>query len=87
MNNIRRKKISDALELIARAREILEDVQEQEQEAFDALPEGIQYSDRGDAIEHCADILADSVAGLEEIEETVYEECELDKIPLRRRTS
>lgn len=47
MNKQRRTKINEALVLIDRAREILEEVRDEEQESFDNLPEGLQEGERG----------------------------------------
>lgn len=51
MNKQRRKQIAAAIELIEQAQAILEEVIAEEQEAFDNLPEGIQASERGEAME------------------------------------
>ena len=48
MNKQRRKRIQEALEIIEEAKAILEEVQEEEQEAFDNMPEGLQSSERGE---------------------------------------
>ena len=59
MNNQRRKQIQKALNLLAEAKDILEEVMNAEQEAFDNLPESIQYSEKGEAME-------DNIYNLEE---------------------
>ena len=51
MNKLRRKQIAEAIELIERAMGILEQVKDDEQEAFDNLPESLQGSERGEAME------------------------------------
>lgn len=51
MNKQRRKQIAVAIELIEQAQAILEEVKEDEQEAFDNLPESIQLSERGELME------------------------------------
>lgn len=51
MNKERRKKIKAAISLVEQARKILETVIEEEQSAFDNLPENIQYSERGEQME------------------------------------
>lgn len=47
MNKQRRIRVKDALELIDRARGILEEVRDEEQESFDNLPEGLQEGEKG----------------------------------------
>jgi len=51
MNKVRRKEIARAIELMDQAREILEAVRDEEQEAFDNMPESIQCSERGETME------------------------------------
>lgn len=51
MNKMRRRQIDQAIELIEQAMEILEQVRDDEQEAFDNLPESLQGSERGEAME------------------------------------
>jgi poly-gamma-glutamate capsule biosynthesis protein CapA/YwtB (metallophosphatase superfamily) len=53
MNKQRRKEIAKAIELIQQAREILEGVKDEEQEAFDNLPENLQSSESGEKMEWC----------------------------------
>ena len=55
----RRKQIQKALNLLAEAKDILEEVMNEEQEAFDNLPEGLQCSERGEQME-------DNIYNLEE---------------------
>lgn len=51
MNKMRRRQIANAIKLIEQAAEILEQVMDDEQEAFDNLPESLQGSERGEAME------------------------------------
>lgn len=51
MNKLRRKQIADAIDLIEQAMEILEQVRDDEQEAFDNMPENLQGSERGEVME------------------------------------
>lgn len=51
MNRIRRKELERAAELLEQAREIIEAVKDEEQEAFDNMPESIQQSERGETME------------------------------------
>ena len=81
MNNIRRKKI---LKLISKlkilnknyCREhvdkyivVLEDIKNEEEEAFDNMPEGLQYGPRGMDSEAAIDNLEESLGYLEEAKE------------------
>ena len=51
MNRSRRKELQKAMELLEQAKEIIEAVKDEEQEAFDNMPESIQQSERGEAME------------------------------------
>lgn len=51
MNKQRRKELAEIINLIEEARERLEAVRDDEQEAFDNMPESFQYSERGETME------------------------------------
>lgn len=42
MSKERRKRVAEALELISQARDILEEIKDEEQDCYDNLPEGLQ---------------------------------------------
>lgn len=69
MNNPRRKELRKALELLAEARCIIEAMQEEEQECFDNMPEGLQESEQGEKIEENAERLEELMNCLEEQED------------------
>ena len=73
MNKARRAKIEDACDLIAKAREILEQVKEEEDDAFCNLPDSFQESERGEQMQEYIYNLEDVCSNLEEAEETAYE--------------
>ena len=66
MNKQRRKELENAVALLERAKDIIECVAADEREAFDNLPEGIQYSERGEQMEEYADTLDEFFEALEE---------------------
>ena len=68
MNQDRRAKIETAVEVLRSALETmqelhatLESLRDEEQEAFDNLPEGLQQADRGQSMEAIASALDDAV--------------------------
>lgn len=74
MNDTRRKELAKAIDLIDRARYIIDDVKDEEQDAFDALPEGLQQSERGekleknvDSLDEISDFLDDKIYDLRDI--------------------
>ena len=62
MNKPRRKEIEKIIEELEGLKERIESVGNEEQEAYDNLPERIQYSEKGEAMENAASEL-DGVAG------------------------
>ncbi len=57
MNKIRRKKLGDAFELISQAKDILEAVKEEEQEAIDNLPDNFRFGERGEEMQGYIEML------------------------------
>lgn len=66
MNNMRRKNVMEALELIEKARNILEEVKDEEQEAYNNLPESLQYGERGEQMQENVDAIEEYLSYLEE---------------------
>ena len=66
MNAQRRKDIEKAVELLYEAKSMLETSLEEEQNAFDNLPEGIQSSGRGEKMEEYIGYLEDSISSIED---------------------
>lgn len=73
MNNTRRAQLRKALSMIETAQSIIEEVKEQEQEAYDNLPEGLQESDRGRDIDENAYTLEMALDEIETIVDSLYE--------------
>lgn len=73
MNKVRRSKIAEAIELIEQAKEILESVKDEEQEAFDNMPEGPQCSERGEIMDGYVGTLEEFIDNLDtdELQEIV----------------
>lgn len=73
MNRQRRKQLEEVSAILDRAFALLDEIREEEREAFDNLPEGLQYSDRGAAIEEAADMLDDFCDTLESLNCDVFD--------------
>tara|TARA_B100000161_G_C33459165_1_gene372688 strand:+ start:131 stop:364 length:234 start_codon:yes stop_codon:yes gene_type:complete len=69
MNQERRTKIDKALALMADAKAIIEEVLDEEQEAYDNMPEGLQTSERGEAMQEAITNLEDANSSVDEIED------------------
>lgn len=57
MNKERREELYDVTQLLDEAVDCLNDIRDEEQDAYDALPEGLQMSSRGAAMEGALDVL------------------------------
>ena len=55
--------------LVGDAKAIIEEVHEQEEEAFESLPENLQYSDRGEAMQEAISALDDAIAACDDIDD------------------
>lgn len=73
MNKARRTKLENLLERFAEIKTEIEAVGEEEQEAFENMPENLQLSKRGQRVEGNADILYYVVDHINEIEDWLNE--------------
>jgi hypothetical protein len=81
MNKHRRKLIEEARDLIGiafskleEARSMLNDVKDAEQDAFDNLPESLQETDRGAAMENAVDMLDTATSAIDDFDfDSIYE--------------
>ena len=73
MNKARRREIEKAIALMEQAREILEEVKDEEQNAFDNMPENLQSSERGETMEDYIYTLEEFIGNLDtdELQEIV----------------
>lgn len=77
MNKARRKKLGEIIDQLEHLREDLDAVASEEREAYDNLPESLQESDRGCAMEEAADELDEICSEMEELKDriqSVYDE-------------
>ena len=75
MNNERRKEIAEAVALLVKAKAqnedaaaILENCKDEEEEAFENLPEGLQSSNRGETMEQNIEYIQAAIDELDNIE-------------------
>ena len=71
MNRVRRKELNKILDEIAVLRDRVWDVMNDEQEAFDNLPESLQYSEQGVKMENTIDCLQTALNSFDEINEAL----------------
>lgn len=67
MNKARRKQLEAVVEILTAQMEELERIKDDEQEAFDNLPEGIQCTERGETMEENIDELDSIITDLENV--------------------
>ena len=73
MNKERRQKIGKIIERLEDIAAELEALADEERDAFDNLPEAIQYSDRGEAMEAAADDLEEVSGEVTDLSERLEE--------------
>ncbi len=73
MNNQRRKVLNAAIAKLTEAGESIGEVLDEEQDAFDNLPESIQAGDRGDAMETAISILESALPMFEQLADELAE--------------
>lgn len=60
MNKERRDRLSDVIASLEEAKDLLEDVKNDEQDAFDNMPVGLQCSKRGSKMEDYIELMEDA---------------------------
>ena len=73
MNKERRKKISEIIEKLEDIVVELEELASEERDAYDNLPESIQYSERGEAMDAAADELGEVSGEVTDLSERLEE--------------
>ena len=67
MKEARLKILDNCLDAIQKAHDLLEEVRDEEQDAYDNMPEGLQYSERGDMMQEAIDVLDESIDNIDEV--------------------
>lgn len=73
MNKQRRKSLEEVVSRLEDCMSDLECIKEEEQEAYDNLPEGIQYSERGEAMQENVDDLDYVISDLDSVISSINE--------------
>lgn len=71
MNNARRDRLKDAIQLLNNATSIVDDVADKEGDAMDNMPENLQESERFSAMEEAVDLLNDATESIGEAIELI----------------
>lgn len=67
MNKERRDRLSDVIASLEEAKDLLEDVKNDEQDAFDNMPVGLQCSERGSKMEEYIELMEDAVGQIDNV--------------------
>jgi hypothetical protein len=67
MNKQRKQELFDVTSILSEALDRLSEIREEEQEAFDNMPEGLQCSARGDMMQDAMDMMDEWHGEIEEI--------------------
>ena len=73
MNNQRRKCLQNIVDALETQKQEIESLTEEEQEAFDNMPEGIQYSKRGETMGENISELEDAASNLDDVINQILE--------------
>ena len=76
MNKERRKQIDGMIAKLDNIKEHISDILDDEQNAFDNMPESIQYSERGYNMQEAIDNLDDSIGNIVDAIDNLYEAIE-----------
>lgn len=71
MNKQRRKRLEQAFEKLGEVKDILEEVKEEEQDAYDNLPENFQYGERGEEMQGYIEMIDEAYGYLEDAESVI----------------
>lgn len=66
MNNTRRKLLQSIINKLNNCSLELESIKDEEQEAFDNFPEGLQVSERGEAMENAIGEMESAISSIED---------------------
>lgn len=73
MNKQRRKELERIADLLSECMSGLESVKEEEQEAYDNLPESLQYSEKGEQMQEYADDIDYAISDLDQVISSINE--------------
>ena len=66
MNKARRKRLGEAFDLIGTAQDILRSVREEEQEAYENLPDSFRDGERGEEMQNYMDMIEEAEGYLDD---------------------
>ncbi len=67
MNKAKRKELQKAIDLLNEALSIIENIKDEEQEAYDNLSENLQSSEMGQKMESAVSYMEDATSSIEDV--------------------
>jgi hypothetical protein len=67
MNKERKQRFQNVVSSLEEAKDELTDIQAEEMDALDALPEGLQMSSRGDKMQEWIDFIDDTISSIDAV--------------------
>ena len=67
MNKERKQRFQNVVSSLEEAKDELTDIQAEELDALDALPEGLQMSSRGDKMQEWIDFIDDTISSIDAV--------------------
>lgn len=66
MNKERKARFNDVVSQLEEAKDTILDIQSEEQDSYDAMPEGLQLSGRGDKMQEYIDLMDDAAQKIDD---------------------
>lgn len=73
MNNDRRTRLGEVRDSLDDIITQIEELKDEEQEAYDNLPEGLQQSDRGDKMQTAIETMEEAISAIGDVQQTIDE--------------
>lgn len=67
MNKERKARFDDVVAQLEEAKDTLSDIQSEEQDAYDAMPEGFQMGSRGDKMQEYIDLIDEAFQKIDDV--------------------
>ncbi len=71
MNRQRRKKLSEAFDLVSKAEELIDAVKDEETESYENLPDNFRDGDRGEEMQNYIDMMDEVIGYLQDAESVI----------------
>lgn len=71
MNRQRRKKLSEAFDLVAKAEELIDAAKDEETESYENLPDNFRDGDRGEEMQNYIDMMDEVIGYLQDAESVI----------------